>query len=405
MAADELCLKQICGDTNSQYDLVFIHGLQGDPLETWSHDGTDADASFWPKWLGSEFPAFRIFVLGYPAQIFVSWAKKDKDDLTLFERAKTALEYLASEDIGARPLALITHSLGGLLAKQIIRTAGDGNDDAWKAFFQSLRLVAFIATPHTGASLAGLLHKFAKKFTSDNVHTLSNASGHLDELNEAYRETATKQSLKTLAYYEKQPHLGAIWVDQQSGNPGISGTSPIPLEFDHITCCKPKNRDALLHRSITRHLKSLFPAPASPAARLANGHAFTFDDYSIKSGDRRDLLQKLIDAGREAEYGHANELQNLFAQEYYRLGLYDDAKTANDKLLSEVEQRFKLHVYHKLICNSANDEQIVDAIQNDVIDPVCAAAHASGSTVSPTAVYRAIYFLTQQCHISWNIIK
>jgi hypothetical protein len=405
VAADELCLKQICGGETSQFDLVFIHGLQGDPIGTWSIDGTDADASYWPKWLGSEFPAFRIFVLGYPAQIFVSWAKKDKEEMTLFERAKTALEYLASEDIGTRPIALVAHSLGGLLVKQMMRTASDGNDDGWSAVLQNVRLIAFIATPHTGASLAGLLHKFATSFSSTNVQMLSNSSGHLDELNEAYREITSRHPLRTLAYYEKQPYLNAIWVDQQSANPGISGTSPFPLEFNHVTCCKPKDRDALVHRSISRHLKELFPTEVSAATKLANGHAFKIDDYTEQSSDRRDLLQKLIDAGREAEYGRANELQNVFAQEYYRLGLFDEAKTANDKLLSDVEQRFTLHIYQNLICNDAADDDIAIGIQKHVIDPICATAFASGDSISPTAVYRAIYFLTQQCHLSWNIIK
>lgn len=405
MAADELCLKRICGGETSQYDLVFIHGLHGDPIGTWSIDGTDADCSYWPKWLGTEFPAFRIFVLGYPAQIFVSWAKKDREEMTLFERAKTALEYLASEDIGKRPIALIAHSLGGLLVKQIMRTASDGSDSGWSAILQNMRLIAFIATPHTGASLAGLLHKFATKFSSENVQTLSNSSGHLDELNEAYREIASKQSLRTLAYYEKQPYLNAIWVSQQSANPGISGTSPIPLEFDHVTCCKPKNRDALVHRSISRHLKTDFPVQVSTAAKLANGHAFAIDDYAAKSSDRRDLLQKLIDAGREAEYGRANELQNVFAQEYARLGLYDDAKAENDKLLAEVEQRFTLHIYQNLICNGASDDDVAIGIQKYVIDPICNRASASSQIISPTAVYRAIYFLTQQCHLSWNVVK
>ena len=84
------------------------------------------------------------------------------------------------------------------------------------------------------------------------------------------------------------------------------------------------------------------------------------DDYSKSpDGDRRDLLQKLIDAGREHEYAAANDHQNKFAQRYYKLVLHSAAREANDELLAEVEQRFQLHVYQNKICDSATDDEII----------------------------------------------
>jgi pimeloyl-ACP methyl ester carboxylesterase len=238
----EFCLKHISGDASAVYDLVFIHGLTGEPVATWSFNGTDSEKCYWPKWFGIDRHDFRVFVLGYPASAFVPWAKLEKTELTLFELAKTALEFLVSEQIGKRPLAFICHSLGGLLAKQMLRTAGDASDDGWRAIADNTRLVAFIATPHVGASLASILQKFAFGFSSANVVTLTNNSGHLNELNEAYREAASKCGVRTLAYYEKKPYGGTIWVNENSANPGISGTSPMPLEADHLTVCKPENR-------------------------------------------------------------------------------------------------------------------------------------------------------------------
>jgi hypothetical protein len=76
----------------------------------------------------------------------------------------------------------------------------------------------------------------------------------------------------------------------------------------------------------------------------------------------------MIDAGREDEYATANDLQNRFARQYYRHGLYTEAKTNTDAILSQVEQRFITHVYDKLR-KRASYEEIASALQAHVIDP------------------------------------
>ena len=153
--------------------------------------------------------------------------------MTLYERAENVLECLASNNIGQRPLVFITHSLGGLLAKQILRTANESSDGDWKSVANHTRLVAFLATPHTGASLAGLLKNFAKPFASTHVAALSNDCGQLDDLNNSYREIAPANLIKTIAYYEKFKTHNVLLVDHVSANPGVSGTRAIALDADH----------------------------------------------------------------------------------------------------------------------------------------------------------------------------
>jgi hypothetical protein len=135
---------------------------------------------------------------------------------------------------------------------------------------------------------------------------------------------------------------------------------------------------------------------------LHGSSPFGPSDYSRSSEtDRRDLLQKLIDAGREHEYQDANDLQNRFAQQYYRLGLHSGAKEQHDAILSEVEQRFITHVYHDKICKDADDEQIKSALQEHVIEAVCA-KKLNGHAIGQSAVLQALYFLTESCHIRWD---
>lgn len=388
---EELSFKTICGGGASKLDIVFIHGLTGDCVETWtSKNGTEN--IYWPEWLCEDFPV-GVYAIGYPASIYSKWAKQE---MNLYERAVNALECLASNNIGKRPVAFITHSLGGILAKQILRTANEASDVDWKALATQTRLVAFLATPHTGASLASLLGYYAKPFSSAHVTALSNDCGQLDDLNSAYRNIAPANSIQSLAYYEKFKIKNILFVDQHSADPGISGTQAIALDADHLSICKPKTRDELVYQSISRHLAKHIPAKLPAGDKL-----FESDDYGQPSeNDRRDLLQKLVDAGREHQYSSAREEQSKFAQRYYKLGLHTEAKSLHDDLLSHIEQRFNQHVYEDKICKHASNEDVSIAIQTAVIDPICDQFKAQG--VSPAGIRRAIYFLTQQCHIRWD---
>lgn len=398
--SDELVFKKVCGPKDGELDLLFIHGLMGDPEESWTcENSTESAGKYWPCWFCKDFPQVCVYVLGYPASIFGKCAKKE---MNLYERAENALDCMVSSGLGGRPLGFITHSLGGLLCKQMLRTARDSAAKDWNAIFTNTRLVAFIAVPHTGASLASTLTFSIPRFTSSHVDTLSNDGGSLDDLNSAYRDFAPAAGIKTVAYYEKwkTKHLAlsALIVDKHSADPGISGTRAVALDADHKSICKPANKESVIHRSLRYHIETILKSESLSGAVSI----FDVDDHSERStSDRRDLLEKLIAARREHEYQQGNELQNKFAQHYYRLGLHTEARRRNDQLLSEVKQRFQVHVYHGKICKGATQDEIDDALQSEVIDAV-SSKYSGNPNFSAMTVLTAIYFLTEQCHIRWD---
>ena len=116
-----LTFETVCGNAGGVFDVVFIHGLTGNPQETWSAQNGQ-EIVFWPSWFCNDFPGVSVYALGFPASVFGKWAKKE---MTLYERAENVLEALAVHGMGARPLSFVTHSLGGLLAKQILRTSNE----------------------------------------------------------------------------------------------------------------------------------------------------------------------------------------------------------------------------------------------------------------------------------------
>lgn len=393
--------EQIAGGTGS-FDVIFIHGLSGDPKGTWTcATATDPSDAYWPLWVAQDVGMANVYALGYPAELFAKWIE---ESMSLYERAKAVLEYLAGLDFGSRPIAVIAHSLGGLLAKQIIRTGLESEDSDWQKIAKSIKFVAFLATPHSGSSLASVLGFVATKFISKHIETLKAGSTLLDELNQSYKMLVGKQGIATTAYYEMFKTKSVHVVTKESADPGVGGVNPIPIDADHATICKPVDRNAPIYRSVLRHLKKFAdgcPQPASLAAGKEPGTFFAAEDYSTKSTDRRDLLEKLAAANREHEYRIANEAQNKFAQSYMKLGLHAAAREANDNLLSEVQQRFETHVYLAQICKGASDKAISNAIQIEVVDALVA-KYGSSHKLRARTVIEAMYFLTEQCHLRWD---
>jgi hypothetical protein len=236
--ADDFIFRTVAASGGGS-DIIFVHGLSGDPVATWTCPGSgELDGDYWPKWIYKDVQGLNVYTLGYPASLFAKWVKRE---MSLYERAKATLEYLASYEIGPRPIALIAHSLGGLLAKQMIRTGLEASDPSWKAIATNCRLVMFLATPHTGSSLASIFDTILPSLSSSHAVLLQSGNSQLDELNEAYRRFAPNSAIQTAAYYETQVTKAVIVVDKTAADPGVANTVPIPVEASVIAL-----RDSLI---------------------------------------------------------------------------------------------------------------------------------------------------------------
>ena len=393
--SDEPLFHRVASGDSPLLDVIFVHGLTGDAKETWTNELED---DFWPQWLQDDLNRISIFTLGYPTSIFEKWAKKEMD---MFERAANVLELFAGNGIGRLPIVFVAHSLGGILTKLFLRKSFEAEDEDWKRIYRATKLVVFLSTPHTAPAMANILN--VVPFTSKQIRLLSDDTGFLYDLNEHYRILAnSREDLTTVVYYEK--HITkkiAVVVSRDAADPGVSKTTPVALDKDHINICKPSNREDIVYLGVKRHIQRVL-VPAEKATSSREQFIAESDDYAEKSpGDRRDLLEKLIEAGREHEYNYANDAQNYFARRYTKTGLFTAAREDHDNLLSEVETRFVTHVYHPLICKSATDDEIRTAIQEKVIDSL-STKKIGGTSFSAKSILSALYFLTEQCYIRWD---
>ena len=288
-------LRMLCSST----------GWGGHNCTTWQHDEKDK-ASFWPQWLYEDLNKLslpvNVWSLGYPAEFFrvLFFAKRIEDSVP--QRARALIDTLVSHGLAERPIVFITHSLGGILVKQMLRTSRDAGNPRHGDFPKialSTRLVMFLATPHTGSSMARLAKSVpdvASMVLSGLVSTvewlplggparafarwavqrgpflkaLESGDPYLEDLAAWYRHNAQEIGVETKAYYENTRVKGiAVVVDKESGNPGVSEVEAIPLDADHGSICKPKARNEHYQRMFSPIRDAITKSPIFKETHLS----------------------------------------------------------------------------------------------------------------------------------------
>lgn len=252
-----------CDDESREVDVVFIHGLGGDAWTTWMANQNDI-GTFWPNWLAADLPRTGLWTLGYSAE----GSKWKEESMPLADRGNQVLDLLANEGLGERPLVFITHSMGGIVAKQILRHAESFGVDRWEAVARQTRGIAFIATPHSGAHVANFAELARAVYrTNEQVKELTAHDPRLRELHGWFLKYQREHQVICRTYCEKRevrPEIpllgirlpkGILVVDETSAEPNIPGERAVPLDEDHISICKPPSREAQIYKGMLRFLK------------------------------------------------------------------------------------------------------------------------------------------------------
>ena len=249
-----------CTHPEKKADLIFVHGLNGDAKSAWQQSGKPE--TFWPDWLGEEFPDAGVWSLNYDSNALV-WKG---DTMPLYDRANNVLNLFEQVGIGTHPIGFICHSLGGLLVKQLLRNAKDSKNQAWQSVLGNSRFILFLSTPHSGSSMANWLQYMGTLLrTSVSVRELEAHHPQLRQLNIWYRDNVADLGIKTFVYCEERKTGRIFWnfggilvVDKSSADPGIPGVTPIVLDKDHISICKPESKDDQVYRQVISMTKELF---------------------------------------------------------------------------------------------------------------------------------------------------
>ncbi|MCJ1398700.1 hypothetical protein MMC11_001901 [Xylographa trunciseda] len=271
---------------SSLVDVVFVHGLNGDPHNTWTSTPKNV---FWPADLLPQFvedQKARLLVYGYDADVASlagSGVTKDKihnhaerlvADLFANRRIRKATE---------RPIIFVAHSLGGLVVKRALIYSSDitgVRTEHLRSIFVSTYGILFLGTPHKGSDVASwgsflewLCKAVPKKAidTSDQlIEALKTNSETLQNIDRQFAQLI--ENFHLFFFHEAKPTdfktTLRFVVEEDSAAPTLPDVERAGIQADHSHMCKFEDENSpgfdLVVDGIQRYSED---APATIGAR------------------------------------------------------------------------------------------------------------------------------------------
>lgn len=288
-----------CDNPERKADIIFVHGLGGNALDTWHHqnDPSKNILDSWSYWLGRNFPEVGVWTIGYSSSpsAWVGTLRKlrlvSQDSgytMPLVDRATQILDSMANKKLGERPLMFICHSLGGLVVKQVLRLSNEAvSDRLKKQVIENTRVVMFLATPHNGVRLNFFLSFLLMLLGSTiTIREICLGRENITSLYRWYCEYAREFNIQTVSYRETRPFRDIfIIVDESSAYPGIGPLTP--LDENHVSIAKPmKNSSQVCEKAYCLVKEHLIQPPSEEEKPTQLNNKFT----SLKNIQRHDLI-------------------------------------------------------------------------------------------------------------------
>ncbi|KOS18727.1 Protein SERAC1 [Escovopsis weberi] len=237
-------------------DIIFIHGLGGGSIKTWS-DSSGKTTVCWPRdWLPGDpdFQHVRIHTFGYDAD----WKDKVPSILSVHDFAQILLGEMKNHHQigkGSAGIIFVCHSMGGCVAKKTYILVRE--DPTCKDLAARVHSMFFLATPHRGSDLGKalrgvlLLNGLSKPYAEDLVQN----SGPVLEVNETFRDIAS--GLHIWSFFESLPVLGLtrkVVVSKGSATLGLPNEEVSSMDADHRRVCKFAQRGDHNYRRVRNAL-------------------------------------------------------------------------------------------------------------------------------------------------------
>ncbi|KAK9578899.1 hypothetical protein V6Z98_005612 [Aspergillus fumigatus] len=242
------------------FDLVAIHGLNGDPINTWTH--TETEVMWLRDLLPAAIPDIRIMTFGYNARFKNFTAQQDLRSISLKLLAEL-VDLRTTEDEKSRPIVFVCHSLGGIIAKKALLI---GCTQEQEKVQQAVYGILFLGTPHNGSSLAAMgkvLANIVSAFSPIRtpralIGTLQKDSEVLLEITEDFLKRRRKVQL--VSFYELEftsigPFLRRLIVDQRSAILNVPHEIAVPQFADHRNIARFRSSQDRSFRPVVSRLK------------------------------------------------------------------------------------------------------------------------------------------------------
>ncbi|MBI4383763.1 MAG: tetratricopeptide repeat protein [Nitrospinae bacterium] len=216
---------------NSTKLIVFIHGINGDPVGTWTNDKT---RFFWPEELSKdeEFQDADVWSFGYDSGCGPSF--------NIREIAKHLETELREKLNGGRysSISFVAHSMGGLVFREFVLSRYGHLQPA-----VPIGGAVLLSTPNRGSGLANLVNHVCHGDSLGDL--IQGKNDYIDTLNDRWREKYGQEEsvrpFRISAGYEIKPIAGLIIVDKDSA--AAYASQCLPFKRNHFEIAKPEGRD------------------------------------------------------------------------------------------------------------------------------------------------------------------
>jgi len=243
-------------------DIVAVHGLLGDPFDTWTEESSK---KLWLKdFLPSQVSNARIMSFGYDSLVAFS-----KSEIEISDVAADLLNRLNGErdtpESRGRPVIFICHSLGGIVVKKALILAHE-RSGSYGGLLEMSKGVIFMGTPHRGADAASWASIVARALgalqmgTGTNKNLLSDLqrnSGALWQISQQFVERASTLKIRTFYEVNKLDYMSSLIVEKESAILNISSEISAPISADHRSMCRFASEDEQKYRPVWKAVKHL----------------------------------------------------------------------------------------------------------------------------------------------------
>ncbi|KIW29919.1 uncharacterized protein PV07_05704 [Cladophialophora immunda] len=219
-------LKVIHAAEDAVVDIIFVHGLTGHRIETWTCR-SKGKACFWPvDLLSKDFPRSRIATWGYDARV-TNWRPFHTVGTSDVQQHAQMLcldivNMRERDNTQERPLLFLAHSLGGIVCKSALLYSAHADaleTRRVKSITESTLGIMFFGTPHSGAPASQwatiLLSAISnvKQLNLSIVEQLSKGNPTLFNLQDAFYELLNhrkelERPIKVACCFEEMPLPG-----------------------------------------------------------------------------------------------------------------------------------------------------------------------------------------------------
>lgn len=210
-------------DPNAKVVLVFVHGIFGDTLGTWTNrngtrffDLVDKDPDLGPK--------VDSYAFGYTSRMFGSGS------FDIQEAANRLHIYLENAGVLGYPaIVFVAHSMGGLVVLRELLTH--------REMLDRVKLILLYATPQEGAQITTIARKVAHNPALEQMLPADRDS-YLRLLNDEWKGLEAAKRPPIRCAYEKLPTYGVMVVPWSSATRYCDETA-LPVVANHLTIANP----------------------------------------------------------------------------------------------------------------------------------------------------------------------